>query len=314
MKTIFAERPHAIVKSIDAGKAQALEGVLMVLTSKDVPCNEYGLMKFDQPVLCGPDSGIPYADHVRFPGDQGALSLAENAMIAEKAAGLIDINNEDLPGLDTPEEAMREGAVLLHPDCPSNQICHFQIRYGDINKGFEQADVIVESDYTIPSQEHAYLQPEAGMAYIDEAGRIHCSRRRTIRTRRPRTDHACLKIAEDKVRVIYPAIGGAFGGREVMSVQITLALSVMKLHEIGIDRPVKTVWTRRESIIGHHKRHPYKIHTKWGATKAGKLVAMQADIVSDGGAYMYTSNKVLENTLIMVPGPYRIPMYGSMGK
>ncbi|NPV40690.1 MAG: xanthine dehydrogenase family protein [Anaerolineae bacterium] len=314
MKTIFAERPHAIVKSIDAGKAQALEGVLMVLTSKDVPCNEYGLMKFDQPVLCGPDSGIPYADHVRFPGDQVALIIAENSMIAEKAAGLIDINYEDLPVLDTPEEAMREGAVLLHPDCPSNQICHFQIRYGDINKGFEQADVIVESDYTTPSQEHAYLQPEAGMAYIDEAGRITVVvAGQFAHEDREQIMHA-LNLPEDKVRVIYPAIGGAFGGREDMSVQITLALSVMKLHEIGIDRPVKTVWTRRESIIGHHKRHPYRIHTKWGATKAGKLVAMQADIISDGGAYMYTSNKVLENTLIMVPGPYRIPNVWIDGK
>ena len=314
MKTVFAERPHSIIRRIDTSKAEAVDGVLMVLTSKDVPCNEYGLMKFDQPVLCGPDSGIPFADHVRFAGDQVVLIVAENEEIAEKAAKSLVIEYEDLPIVDSPEKAMEAGAVLLHPDCPSNQLCHFQIRYGDIARGFEQADAIIEGDYETPAQEHAYLQPEAGMAYLDEEGRITVVvAGQFAHEDREQIMHA-LKLTEEQVRVIYPAIGGAFGGREDMSVQITLALCVMRLHEAGIDRPVKTVWTRRESIIGHHKRHPYKIHTKWGATKAGKLIAMKADLVADGGAYMYTSNKVLENALLMVPGPYRIPNVWVDGK
>jgi len=307
MQTVFAEKAHAIVKIIDTSQAEALAGVLMVLTSKDVPCNEYGLMKQDQPVLCGPDSGIPYADRVRFVGDQVALVIAESEEIAAKAAKLLRIEFEELPIVVSTEQAMQPDAILLHPESPGNQFCHFQIRYGDTAKGFEQADVIIESDYETPAQEHAYLQPEAGIAYYDDEGLLTVIvGGQWVHEDREQIAHA-LKLPEEKIRVIYPAIGGAFGGREDMSVQIILALAAFKLREAGIDRPVRTTWSRRESIIGHHKRHPYKIHTKWGATKAGKLTAMEADIIADGGAYMYTSNKVLANATLMVAGPYFIP-------
>jgi CO/xanthine dehydrogenase Mo-binding subunit len=109
------------------------------------------------------------------------------------------------------------------------------------------------------------------------------------------------------VRVIHPAIGGAFGGREDLSVQIVLALAVLRLRELGINRPVKTVWSREESIIGHHKRHAYHIKTRWAASQDGKLLAAEVDITADGGAYMYTSNKVLANATINCTGPYDIP-------
>jgi len=116
-----------------------------------------------------------------------------------------------------------------------------------------------------------------------------------------------LNLEKDQVRVIYPAIGGAFGGREDMSVQIILALAAFKLKEMGINRPVKIIWTREESIIGHPKRHPYHIHTRWGATKEGKLVAVDVDIYADAGAYLYTSGKVLGNATLLCTGPYNIP-------
>ena len=307
MKVVFAERAHAIVKSIDISKAEAVEGVLMILTAKDVPCNEYGLMKADQPVLCGPGSDIPYADRVRFIGDQVALVIAESEEIAVKASQLIQIEFEDLPLVPTLEKAMEPGATLLHPDLGTNDLCHFRIRHGDVEEGFKQSDVIIESDYETPAQEHAYLQPEAGLSYLDEEGRVTVVvSGQWVHEDREQIAHS-LKIPEDKVRIIYPAVGGAFGGREDMSVQIVLGLASMKLHEAGIDRPVKTVWSRRESIIGHHKRHPYKIHTKWGASKDGKLIAIEADIIADGGAYMYTSNKVLANATLMIAGPYFIP-------
>jgi CO/xanthine dehydrogenase Mo-binding subunit len=111
----------------------------------------------------------------------------------------------------------------------------------------------------------------------------------------------------EQVRVVYSAIGGAFGGREDMSVQIVLALAAWRLSQRGIRRPVKIIWSREESIIGHHKRHPYFIKTRWGATREGKVIAVEVEVVADGGAYAYTSTKVLGNATLMCTGPYEIP-------
>ena len=115
-----------------------------------------------------------------------------------------------------------------------------------------------------------------------------------------------LQIPLEKVRVIYPAIGGAFGGLEDMSVQIILALAAQKLHAAGIDRPVRIVWSREESIIGHHKRHYYLLRAKWGADADGKILAAQCVMIADGGAYVYTSPKVLGNSTLLASGPYDI--------
>lgn len=307
MKILFARRPSARVVSIDTSKAEALKGVTAVLTAKDVPVNIYGMIVMDQPVLCGRGSDVPFADRVRFVGDQVALVVAESEMIATKAAELIDVVYEDLPVVSDHLMGMEEGSFLVHPEKDSNVFCHFRIRKGDVTKAFENADVIIEGEYVTPVQEHAYLQPEAGVSYIDEEGRVtvvvsgQCAHED-----QEQIAHA-LGISHDKVRVIYPAIGGAFGGREDVSVQIALALAVYRLHERGIDRPVKIIWSREESIIGHHKRHAYTIRTKWGATRDGKIIAAWVDVIEDGGAYIYTSTKVLGNATLMCTGPYVIP-------
>jgi CO/xanthine dehydrogenase Mo-binding subunit len=198
---------------------------------------------------------------------------------------------------------MQPGAFPIHPEISLSNICvHDKIRKGDVEKGFAQADVIVESQYRVPMQEHAYLQPEAGLAYIDENGLL------TVKAAGQWTHVDQKQIAHslglpvEQVRVQYPAIGGAFGGREDMSVQIVLALAAWKLN-----RPVKIIWTRQESIIGHAKRHAMVIRARWGATKDGKLVAAENTFIADGGAYMYTTNKVLGNSTITQSGPYAIP-------
>jgi CO/xanthine dehydrogenase Mo-binding subunit len=307
MKILFANRPHAIIKEIDKTEAEALAGVLAVFTAEDVPVNEYGLIIPDQPVLCGPGSSKHFADRVRFVGDQVALVIAETEKIAEKARDLIKVTYEDLPLVDSIDKALSEDPILLHPDQDSNVICHYQIRKGDVEEAFKNCDVIVEGEYRTPAQEHAYLQPEAGIAYIDSQDRITVVvSGQWTHEDREQIAHA-LDIPEDKIRVIYPAIGGAFGGREDMSIQIVLALAVMKLHEHGIDRPVKIIWSREESIIGHHKRHAYRLKGKWGATKDGKIQAAKVDIIADGGAYAYTSTKVLGNAFLQCTGPYEIP-------
>jgi CO/xanthine dehydrogenase Mo-binding subunit len=307
MKILFANRPHAIIHQLDTSRAEALEGVIAVFTAKDVPVNEYGLGTPDQPVLCGPGSSKPFAERVRFVGDQVAVVIAETEEIALKGRDLIEVDYEDLPVVTDIEKAMRPEAPLLHPELESNVFSHYRVRKGDVDEAFRQADVIVEGEYRTPAQEHAYLQPEAGLGYIDEQGRVSVIvGGQWTHEDQEQIAHA-LNLPLEQVRVIYPAIGGAFGGREDMSVQIVLALAAMRLHQRGIDRPVKIIWSREESIIGHHKRHPYLIRTRWGATQDGKVIAAEADVMADGGAYVYTSPKVLGNATLMCTGPYEIP-------
>ena len=307
MKILFAGRPHAIVKSIDTSKASGLEGVVLVLTSNDVPVNEYGLQIPDQPVLCGPGSDKPFADRVRFVGDQVAAVIAETEDIAAAACDLIEVVYEDLPLLLDPYESARKGSLLLHPDKEDNVYKSLRIRKGDLEAGFEAADLIVEGVYHTPVQEHAYLQPEAGLAYIDDQDRVTVAAGGQWSFDEQKQIAHALDLERDQVRIIHPAIGGAFGGREDLSVQLVLGLAVYRLREEGILRPVKIVWSREESIIGHHKRHAYHIKTRWGATHDGLITAAEVDILADGGAYMYTSNKVLANALIACTGVYDIP-------
>ncbi|KAA3647131.1 MAG: aldehyde oxidase [Chloroflexi bacterium] len=306
-KILFARRPHAIIRSLDTSKAQALEGVVAVFTAKDVPVNEYGLIMPDQPVLCGPGSDKPFAERVRFVGDQIALVVAETEEIAAEARDLIEVEFEDLPVVTDPVAACDSDAELLHPDKESNILLHYPIRKGDVEKGFEEADVIIETEYNTPAQEHAYLAPESGLGYIDDEGRVTVEvAGQWAHEEQEEIAHA-LDLPLDKIRVIHPAIGGAFGGREDLSIQLVLALAAYRLNERGIDRPVKIIWSREESIIGHHKRHPYVIRAKWGATKEGKLVAAKSEVIADAGAYAYTSTKVLGNATLMVSGPYICP-------
>jgi CO/xanthine dehydrogenase Mo-binding subunit len=307
MKILFANRPHAIIRSIYTRAAKSLDGVIAVFTARDVPINEYGLIMPDQPVLCGPGSKKPFADRVRFIGDQVALVVAETEEIAARARDLIKVQYEDLPVQTDPVESMKSTAFQIHPDRDSNIFCHYRIRKGDVQAAFARSDIVIEGVYRTPTQEHAFLQPEAGLGYVEEDGKITVQvAGQWTHEDQEQIAHA-LKLPPDHVRVIYPAIGGAFGGREDMSVQIVLALAAMRLHERGIDRPVKIVWSREESIIGHHKRHPYIIRSRWGATREGRVIAAEMDVIADGGAYAYTSTKVLGNATLMCSGPYEIP-------
>src|SRR5690606_24115663 len=271
-------------------------------TAADVPNNEYGLVTKDQPVLCGPGSRNPDGEIVRCYADCIAVVVAESEAIAAEACRLIQVTYEDLPAVFDPEEAMRPDAPQLMPRYPGNIIARYRIRHGDVESAWAQADVIVEGTYQTGYQEHAYLQPEAGLGYIDEQGRVTVLvAGQWVHEDREQVAHA-LGLPEDQIRIIYPAIGGAFGGREDMSVQIVLALAAWKLQ-----RPVKIIWSREESIIGHHKRHPTIIRAKWGATRDGKVVAAEATVIGDAGAYAYTTPKVMGNAHLMVSGPYAIP-------
>jgi CO/xanthine dehydrogenase Mo-binding subunit len=307
MKILFAGFPHGIIRSIDTSQAEKVPGVVAVYTAKDVPNNEYGLGSPDQPVLCGPGSNKEFGDHVRFVGDQVALIIAESEDIAIKARGLIKVVYDALPVISDVEAAMKDPKPLVHPDQGTNVFCHFKIRKGDSDSALKNADVVVESVYKTHVQEHAYLQPEAGISYYDDEGRITVVvGGQWVHEDQEQIAHA-LNLPLDGIRIIYPAIGGAFGGREDMSVQIVLALASFRLKEKGINRPIKIIWSREESMVGHHKRHPYIIKNRWGATKEGKLTGAEIEIIADGGAYIYTSPKVLGNATILCTGPYSIP-------
>jgi len=305
-KTMFSGQPHARMLSMDTSEAEALPGVVVVLTAKDVPVNEYGLIFPDQPVLVGPGSSKPGADISCWEGDQVAVVVAESEAIAEEACDLIDIEWEQLPVVTDMFEA-RKDEVIIHPEQGSNVLKHLRIRKGDMAAGWAAADVIIEDTYFVPYQEHAYLQPEAGVGWVDEEGRIAVNvSGQWAHEEREQIAHA-LAMPEEDIRVQYVAIGGAFGGREDMSIQIVLALAVKRLREMGIERPVRIIWSREESILGHHKRHEGVIKTRWGATKDGLLTAVEAEVLLNSGGYAYTSTKVLGNAHVMVTGPYVIP-------
>lgn len=306
MKILFAGRPHAIVKQIDTQKAAAVPGVLAVLTAQDVPVNEFGYYINDQPVLCGP-CAKPYADRVRFPGDKVALVIAETEEIAAQARSLIAVEYEDLPLVTDPEEALQPGAVVLHPDRGSNLFAHRKIRKGNVEQAFAEADLIIEGIYQTPAQEHAFLNTESGVGFIDEDGRVAMIvTGQWAHKDRGQIAHA-LDLPVERVRVIYPAVGGAFGGREDVGVQIALALAVQKLHARGISRPVKVVLTREESTYDHCKRHPFKFYCRWAATKDGKVTAAEVKLIADGGAYLFTTPVVSGVTNLNCTGPYDIP-------
>ena len=307
LKVLFTGRPHARIVSLDVSAALALPGVVDVLTAADVPVNEYGLMTPDQPVLCGPGSAKAGSDIVRCVSDRLAIVIAASEKIAAQARDLIRVEYEDLPLIDSTDLARSGLAPQLHPDKPGNIADYKFIRKGEVESAWAECAAIVEGVYRTPYQEHAYLQPEAGTAYYDDAGRltVRCAGQWTWADQQALA--RLLNLPPEQVRVIYDAIGGAFGGREDMNVQLFLALAARHLKEKhGLLRPVKIIWSREESIIGHIKRHPMTIKARWGARADGTLVAAEIEIVADAGGYMSSSNEVLNNTVLSATGAYEI--------
>lgn len=309
MKVLFADRPHARITKIDTTKALQAPGVVAIFTAQDVPVNEYGLGILDNPVLCGPDAVadgtlLPRDAQsiVRWIGDKVALIVAETERQAEHARDLIEVTYEDLPAMFDPRAAMQPGAPPLNPAHPDNVLKHYRVRKGEVDAAFADADVIIEGTYHTPMQEHVFLQPEAGIAYIDDEGRVTIVVAGQWTWEDQHQIAHALNLPPEKIRVIYPTIGGAFGGREDMTVQIILALAAWKLQ-----RPVKIIWSRQESIKYHSKRHQMFFRAKTGATRDGTLVAATVEAIADAGAYCYTSPKVLFNTTLTCAGPYRVP-------
>lgn len=293
-KVTWSEYAHARILSIDTKAAEQVPGVHAVFTYKDVPVNEYGIYLMDQRVLA--------QDKVYSVGDPVALVVAESEKIAARAAGLVRVTYQPLPVVTDARLAMRPDSPLVHEERGTNILYHIPIRAGDIEEGFARADVIVEGNYYTPRVEHAFMQPEAGLGYIDEQGRVTV----ICAAQWPHDDirqiaHA-LALSEEQVHEIVPAIGGAFGGREDISLQILVALAAYKLR-----RPVKLVYSRAESMRGHGKRHPFYMRYRTGATRDGYLTAVEVECITDAGAFASTSIPVLQNAASFLAGPYFVP-------
>ena len=296
-KTLRSKMPHANIK-VDIKEAEEMEGVVKVFTAKDVKGeNAHGVMFKDHEVFS--------SKKVRRVGDPIAFVVAETNEIAEKALKLIKVEYEELPAVFDPEEAMKEGAPKVH-DGVDNLLYHFKIRKGlgkdNIDKAFDECDEIVENTYTVPQIDQAFLQPEAGVAYVDEDGTIVL----IYATQYQHFDRLevadALGVDKEKVRLLNATVGGAFGGREDTMAQIHLALAAHTLK-----RPVKTIYSRHESFLAHSKRHAEKIYVKTGAKKDGKLHAVEARIVGDSGAYASWAFSVLRKSGVHVTGPYEVP-------
>ncbi|MBC2721560.1 xanthine dehydrogenase family protein molybdopterin-binding subunit [Desulfosporosinus sp.] len=302
-KVLRSKYPAAMIISINTARAKSLPGVHAVMTGKDVPHNNLRA-KFGQSTDIGPNFEGLYRvlaeEKVRFLGEAIALVAADSEKIAEEALALIDVIYEQLPGVFDPIEALKQDAYLVG-DNDTNLVSQFKIRQGDVETAFKSADVIVENTYSVPFKDHAFLEPESGVAWVDENGII------TIRVCTQVIEHfrtvaEVLGIPHNHVRVIGTWVGGGFGGKEDITVESFLALLTWKTK-----RPVKLTYTREESFLAHSKRHPFVMKYKTGATKDGLLVALEAELIADSGAYTYLSPWVLLYATVNAAGPYNIP-------
>ena len=291
--TLRAAHPHALIRSIDTSKAKALPGVHTVLTADDIPGEKnHGLVFNDWPALAD--------GKVRYIGDPVAIVAADTQEIAEQALELIEVEYEPLPVVTSPEGALADDAPQIHTG--GNLLKHIKVRLGDVEQGVEEADVIVEQEYTTPTYEHAFLEPECSIGRIAEDGKIEVIVGSQIPYEDRRQVAACLGVPEEQVRVKGAIIGGGFGGKEDIAGQIHAALLAQKTG-----RPVKILYSRQESLRFHPKRHATKIRLKTGARRDGRLVAVRAEIWGDGGAYASLSDKVMTRAATHAAGPYEVP-------
>ncbi|KMT22087.1 xanthine dehydrogenase family protein molybdopterin-binding subunit [Clostridium cylindrosporum] len=296
-KTLRSTKPHAYIK-VDVTKAENIKGVVKVFTAKDIPgLNGHGVMLKDHEVFC--------SKKVRRIGDPIAFVVAETEEIAIEALKHVEVEYDVLPAVFDPEKALEKDAPRIHDDM-DNLLYHFKLRKGlgkeDINKAFEECEVIAENTYTVPQIDHAFLQPEAGVAYVEDDGTLVVAYATQYQHFDKMEIAEVLGVPMEKIKLINCAIGGAFGGREDATAQIHISLAAHILK-----RPVKTVYSRKESFIAHSKRHAEKIYMKTGALKDGTLHAVEARIIGDSGAYVSWAFNVLRKSGVHATGPYVVP-------
>jgi len=291
----YADHPHAEIISIDTAAARALPGVRAVLTHVDVPgLNSFGGVIPNQVVLC--------SDKVRYLGDVVAIVAAETEEIADEATEAIKIEWRPLPTVSDPTEALGKNSPLVHPG--GNLCAHHKVRKGDVDKAFEDCDVVLEREYATQKVEHAYLEPEAVLAEPGENGGVTIvgSVQNLYSIRRAMARVLALPL--NRVHIKQATLGGSFGGKDEAMSAFGCRAALLAL---ATGRPVKMVNTRENSMRESYKRHPYRMKYKVGATKEGLLKAMEIKIVADAGAYAATSPFVTWRSVVQATGPYSVP-------
>jgi xanthine dehydrogenase D subunit len=288
--TLRSPHPFARIRSISIGDALATAGVSAVLTSADVPgVNACGLERADQPVLAD--------DLVRYRGEPVALVAADHPETARRAAAKIVVDYEVLDPVTSAQAALEAGATPLHPG--GNLVRHLKIRKGD---PWPSAPVVVTGEYTTGMQDQAFLGPESGLAVPDGQGGVdlyvstqwlHVDQRQVC---------TALGLPPEQVRLVLAGVGGAFGGREDLSMHVHACM--LALHT---GKPVKMVYSREESFFGHVHRHPALMRFEHGAERDGRLVYVKLEMYLDGGAYASSTPAVVGNAGTMGAGPYVIP-------
>lgn len=286
--------PSARLKGLDTSRAAVVPGVKAILTASDVKgTNLLGLIEPDQPVLV--------TDRVRFAGDPLCLVVAETLQAAQRAAALVDVDQEILPAVFDPERALEPDAPQLYPDREKgNLIVSGHVRRGDADAILATCDHVVEKTFRFPAQEHAYLETESGVArYADGVLTLEVSTQNPWRDRDELS--RALGLPRERIRVIAPCLGGGFGGKDGVVIQGLLGLAA--LHTGG--SPVKMVFTREESFLCSPKRHASVTTMTLGCDAAGRLKALKCRVLLDGGAYESMSVPVLMNGLDHTGGCYR---------
>src|SRR6266550_1941914 len=288
--TLRSPHPHARILSIDVAAAKKMSGVKSVITSAELPTRDlFGLMKLDQPVLA--------SGKVRYVGEPIAIVAAETAEEARLAARAIAVRYEPLPPITDPVAALQPNAIWLHQK--GNVIEDVLVEHGDPDAS---ADVVVEGEYELGMQDQAALGPEAGLAIPRQDGGVELHIATQWLHEDLRQIAPCLGLPESKVHLVLAGVGGAFGAREDVTLQIHTCLLALATR-----RPVRMTYGREESFYGHVHRHPAKLFYAHGATKRGELVFVRATIVLDGGAYASSSPAVIANAACFGAGPYRVP-------
>jgi CO/xanthine dehydrogenase Mo-binding subunit/aerobic-type carbon monoxide dehydrogenase small subunit (CoxS/CutS family) len=292
-KIVWSEYPHAEILGIKTEFAKTVAGVVAVLTDKDVPgLNGMGPVKADQPVLC--------SDRVRFVGDMVAVVFAETPAQAELGAGLVKVSYRELPGVFSPSAALQADAPQLHQQ---GNICNKLVHeVGDITVGFKEAQLIVEGHFKTPFVEHAYMEPEAGVGFVDEQGIVTVKTPTQSPFELRQELSVMLGISKDKVRVIVTPLGGGFGSKQDNTVGAIIALGAYRLG-----RPVKVTLSREESLRLSTKRHPYEMDYRVGFNASGHLKAVEVRLLSDAGPYTSVSPLVNGQACVFSCGPYRVP-------
>jgi len=291
-KVLRSKYPHARIRRIDTSKARQLDGVEAVLTARDIPGEKvFGVVVKNQAILA--------VDKVRYLGDGVALVAARTKEIAEEALTRIVVDYDPLPVVSDPEAALQPDAPKIHGD--DNTFVHHKVRKGDIEKGFAQADFVIERKFKTQFVEHSYLEPESVLAEPAEHGGVVItgSVQNLFSSRRPVA--AALKLDLNRVQIIQATLGGSFGGKdEVMTAMCCRAA----LLALATGKPVKMVNAREESMLESYKRHPYVLDYKWGAKRDGSITAMEIRCIADGGAYASMSPFVTWRSVVQATGPY----------